>query len=90
MNTTAVDRIGAFGAKIVTNAVAQTGTWMAIQCLSATVFATLTELPAYAIGGTLASALFPAGCMIYGAFTNFTLTSGSVRCYNVRNIVANP
>ena len=90
MNTQAIDRIGAFGSSIVTNAVAQTGTWMAIMCLSATVFATLTELPAYDMGGTLASALFPAGCTIYGAFTNFTLTSGSVRCYKVRNLVANP
>ncbi len=90
MNTMAVDRIGAFGATIVTTTDAQTGQWMAILCLSATIFSTLTELPAYAISGTLASATFPAGCTIYGGFTNFTLTSGSVRAYKVRNLVANP
>lgn len=64
--------------KIVTNAVAQTGTWWAFTALSATVFATLTELGA-SLGGTIGSALFPAGVTIYGMFTNFTLTSGSVR-----------
>ena len=64
--------------KIVTNAVAQTGTWNSIIALSATAFATLTELGA-TLGGTIGSALFPAGARIFGCFTNFTLTSGSVR-----------
>ena len=89
MDTAELSRIGAYGAKIVTNAVAQTGTWMAILCLSATVFATLTE-PNGVVAGSIGSAVFPAGVTIYGAFTNFTLTSGSVRCYNTRNMVANP
>ena len=88
MNT--IPTPGEFGATIVTTVTAQTGTWFAITCLSATVFSTLTELPAYTLSGTLASALFPAGATISGAFTNFTLTSGSVRAYKVRNLVANP
>ena len=69
--------------KIVTNAVAQTGTWFAITMLSGTFFATLTEIGA-SLGGTIASALFPAGVVIYGSFTNFTLTSGSVRAHGNR------
>ena len=73
--------LGAYGGKLVTNTTAQTGTWFAMTCLSATVFATLTELT-FTRGGTIASCLFPAGVTIFGAFTNFTLTSGSVRCYN--------
>lgn len=73
--------LGAYGGMIVTSAVAVTGTWMAITCLSGTVFATLTEL-GFTRSGGIASAVFPAGSTIFGAFTNFTLTSGSVRAYN--------
>lgn len=89
MHSTNVERIGGYGGTIVTTTGAVTGTWCAITCLSGTVFATLTEF-GFTRVGTIASAAFPAGCTIYGAFTNFTLTSGSVRCYNVRNLVANP
>lgn len=89
MNTSDLNRIGAFGTHHVTTTTAQTGVWMAILCLSGTVFATLTEI-GETRDGTIASVLFPAGAAIYGAFTNFTLTSGSVRCYKVRNTTANP
>ena len=90
MHTVFPDKIGAFGGQLVTTTAAQTGTWNAIQCIhSVVVFATLTELGITRVG-TLASVSFPANCIIYGAFTNFTLTTGSVRCYNSRNVVANP
>jgi hypothetical protein len=89
MNSTDISRIGAFGGALVTSATAQTGTWLAIVCLSATVFATLTET-GFTRSGTIGSVVFPAGVTIYGAFTNFTLTSGSVRCYSTRNTTANP
>ena len=79
MNSTARD-LGAYGALMCTNTTAQTGTWFAITCFSATVFATLTEL-GVTRAGTIASVVFPAGCTIWGAFTNFTLTSGSLRAY---------
>jgi len=94
MHTVDKDDIGAFGALLCSNAVGQTGVWNAILCLptlasSMTVFATLTEL-GVTRQGTIASMAFPAGVTIYGAFTNFTLTTGSVRAYNSRNVVANP
>jgi len=75
--------LGAYGGKVVTDAVAQTGTWFAMTCMSATVFATLTEI-GFTRSGSIGSMLFPAGVTIFGAFTNFTLTSGSVRCYTTR------
>jgi hypothetical protein len=54
-----------------------------------TVFATLTEL-GRTQGGTTGSLSFPAGVTIYGAFTNFTLTTGAVRAYKTRDLTANP
>jgi len=48
---------------------------------SVTVFATLTELGGRGALGTVS--LFANG-IIYGAFTNFTLTSGAVRAYRMR------
>jgi len=73
--------LGAYGGTLVTTVTAQTGTWMAITCMSGTVFATLTEL-GVTRSGTIGSVLFPVGVTIFGAFTNFTLSSGSVRAYN--------
>jgi hypothetical protein len=84
------DRLGEFGVTQVTTTVATTGTWNAILCLnSVTVFATLTEL-GRTQGGTTGSLSFPAGVTIYGAFTNFTLTTGAVRAYKTRDLTANP
>jgi hypothetical protein len=80
MHTADATRIGAYGAHIISTAVASTGMWMAIFFMSATVFATLTELGVTRVG-SIASCIFPAGSTIYGGFTNLTLTSGSVRCY---------
>ena len=67
--------------KLVTTVTAQTGTWAAILCVGAVVFSTLTDA-SLTRSGTTGSATFPAGAIIYGAFTNFTLTSGSVYCYD--------
>ena len=90
MHTHDKDKIGAFGGLLITTTGAVTGTWNVIQCLhSVVVFATLTEL-GFTRTGTIASVSFPAGSIIYGAFTNFTLTTGTVRAYNSRNVVANP
>ena len=84
------DKLGEFGANIVTTTGAVTGTWFAIQCLhSIVIFATLTELGVTRTG-TIASVTLPANAIIYGAFTNFTLTTGSVRAYKVRDTTANP
>lgn len=77
--------LGQYGCKIVTTTAAQSGTvYCAITCLSATVFATITDT-SKTISGTLASALFPAGVTIFGGITDFTLTSGSVIAYKARS-----
>jgi hypothetical protein len=81
---------GRFGYDMVSNAVAQTGTWFAITALVAVVWNTLTEVGPYARQGSIASLPLPVGATIYGAFTNFTLTSGAVIAYRSRNIIANP
>ena len=82
--------LGEYGGKTVTTVTAQTGHWFAISVFSATVFATLTEIGQGSISGTWGSVVCPAGMTIFGAFTNFTLTSGAVRAYNTRNVIANP
>ena len=51
----------------------------AIMALTATVFASLTA-PDWS-GDSFASMALPAGATIYGNFTGFTLTSGSVVAY---------
>jgi hypothetical protein len=56
--------------------------WFAIQGMwSNTVFATLTDLSR---SGTLGTVALVANAIIYGAFTNLTLTSGAVRLYRTR------
>jgi hypothetical protein len=73
--------LGEHGWTLVTTTTAMSGTvWCAITCLSATVFATIGD-SGHTLDGTLASAVFPAGVTIYGGFTDFTLTSGSVLAY---------
>jgi hypothetical protein len=56
--------------------------WFAVQGMwSNTVFATLTDLSR---SGTLGTVALVANAIIYGAFTNLTLTSGAVRLYRTR------
>jgi hypothetical protein len=67
----------------VATTVASGFVWFAIQGMwSATVFSTLTDLSRFT-GTTGTVALF-VNNVIYGAFTNFTLTSGAIRCYRQR------
>jgi len=79
-----IKALGEFGALDCTTTTAQTGTWFAFTCFSGTVFATLTDLSVTRVG-TIASVAFPAGITVFGAFTNFTLTSGSVRFYKSKS-----
>ncbi len=51
----------------------------AIQCLIDTSFSSLTDL--LASGDALTGITFPAGTVLYGKFSGFTLTSGAVRAY---------
>ena len=83
------ERLGEYGADLVSNAVAQTVTtgnvWYAIQGMwSITIFATITEIGVKSAAGSYASTALFANAVIYGAFTNFTLTSGAVRCYRAK------
>lgn len=78
--------LGEHGSIYVSSTEAQSGTvWHAITCVSATVFATITDVT-MSRSGSVASTVFPAGCTIYGGFTDFTLTSGSVIAY--RTVIA--
>jgi hypothetical protein len=70
---------GQDGARREAGTTARTGNWSAIQCLTETTFTTLTG---YSLDGTWTGVAFPAGTVIYGNFTAFTLTSGSVIAYN--------
>lgn len=70
------------GARGVVNTVNTTpvvGTFSAIQLLEDTVFSALTE--SNATGGVITGRTLPAGLVLYGAFTGYTLTSGAVRAY---------
>ena len=75
--------IGSHGNHIITDAVQHTGTWSHVLILSNTVFLSLTDA-SQTLSGTLASASFPAGAIITGAFTIITLTSGAVMAYNLK------
>jgi hypothetical protein len=83
------DRLGQHGADLVSNTVAQTvasgNAWFAIQGMwSITIIATLTEIGTASAAGSYASTALFANNVIYGAFTNFTLTSGAVRAYRAK------
>lgn len=54
-----------------------------IDCLTDTVFASLTEvaLNAAGTGDAITGITLPAGTSLRGKFTGFTLTSGAVRAY---------
>ena len=63
---------------------ALTGTWYAIFVMQDATFSTITEVGITRTMSTadLTSITFGAGSILYGAFTNFTLTAGAVRAYN--------
>ena len=51
-----------------------------IYCITATVFSTLTNDPAWT-GDTFTGVTIPAGTMLFGRFSAITLTSGSILGY---------
>lgn len=71
--------LGKYGATVETGTTAKTGSWFAIQMIEDSVFSTLTS--ANWDGDAATGVTFPAGQVIYGAFTAFTLTSGKVIAY---------
>jgi hypothetical protein len=70
--------LGTNGAKIVTDTSAQTGEWYAIQIVEDAAFSALTG---FQLQGTWTGVTFPAGQIIFGRFTAFTLSSGKVVAY---------
>ena len=80
--------MGQAGAKFISDNAEHTGSFVAIQCLEDTVFATLTPADTtngYGVGSyngnTMASETIPAGMVIYGRWTTIDLTSGLVIAY---------
>ena len=80
--------MGQAGAKFISDNEEHTGSFVAIQCLEDTVFATLTPsdtTSGYGVGSyngnTMASETIPAGTVIYGRWTTVDLTSGLVIAY---------
>jgi hypothetical protein len=80
--------MGQAGAKFISDNEEHTGSFVAIQCIEDTVFATLTPSDTtygYGVGSyngnTMASETIPAGTVIYGRWTTVDLTSGLVIAY---------
>lgn len=75
-----MESAGLFGVVTETGTTAITGNFALIQCITATVFTTLTETNS--TGDALTTPLsFAAGTTIRGRFTAFTLASGAVRAH---------
>jgi hypothetical protein len=81
MNT--IRYLGQAGSDLVEDTTAMTGNWFAIQILEEAAFSVLTDA-SMDVTGTLSSVTFPAGVIIFGAFTAFTLSSGAVLAYRVK------
>lgn len=71
---------GQYGCKKIADTNAYSGAWTAIKADGAAdaVFTTLTA----SLGDNLDGLTLTAGDVIYGPFTNITLTSGTVYAYN--------
>jgi hypothetical protein len=76
--------LGQGGFTVITDTTAYTGgtthRWVAVQCLTETVFAVLTN-DAGADGSAITTATFPAGSVVFGLFSAITLTSGTAIAY---------
>lgn len=70
---------GAKGNVVTSNTGAVVGNFYAIQVLIAATFSALTELDSS--GQVMTGFAIPANTWLYGKFTGYTLTSGTVRAY---------
>ena len=68
--------IGEHGGAYVADTAAHAGDWFAIQVVTAATFDVLTGNLTGATG-----VAFPAGTILFGVFTTFTLSSGAVIAY---------
>lgn len=67
------------GVVVTTNTTAVTGTFTAVQILEDATFSVFTETGA--TGQTMTGFVVPAGVVLFGRITAYTLTSGRVRAY---------
>jgi hypothetical protein len=72
------DANGAGAVRYTTDTTAVTGSFAQIMCLTATTFSLLTRTGAT---GSLAGIALPAGTLLIGPFTAYTLASGAVAAY---------
>lgn len=80
MTTYERQELGLAGSINETGTTAHTGLDVAeIHCLTATTFAALED--SLATGDAITGVALPAGTVLRGRFTAFTLTSGAVRAY---------
>lgn len=70
--------LGSNGAKIVSDTSANTGSFYAISFIEAGAFSALTGTN---LQGTWTGVTFPAGFVVYGRFSAFTLSAGKVVAY---------
>lgn len=75
-----------YGSVTETGTTAVVGQFSEIHCITATTFSTLTDLTG--TGDAATGFAYPAGFVLYGNFTAFTLSSGSVRAYVSAPLVA--
>lgn len=78
MSTAIVDITGALGVVVETGTSAVTGLFSSIQILEDATFSVFTES---ADGDAMTGFVVPAGIVLHGRITAFTLSSGKVRAY---------
>ena len=71
-------KAGQYGLIWEVGTTAITGSFCKLKCITETTFAKLTD---NITGDTITAVAFPAGTVLEGLFTAFTLTSGSVLAY---------
>lgn len=73
------DATGLAGVRVTTTTAPQTGVWTAIHILEDANFSLLTDTSA--TGDAMTGFVIPAGTLLRGKFTAYTLASGKVRAY---------
>lgn len=73
--------LGQDGSDYIADTDAHTGSWNAIQILTDTVFAVLTDVSRDDNSNDITAETFKAGVLLFGVFDAITLTSGSVLAY---------
>jgi len=74
------ESLGKFGAVYRKTTAPATGKFFAVECLEDTVFSAIANPDL--TGDSVIGAILPAGFVLRGTTTGFTLTSGSVMAYN--------